>query len=578
MDDVDRLAECFDYLAELSDIKGEVRFKVNAYERAAELVRTRGEEIIAKDNLKELKAFPGIGEGIAKKILEFKETGTISKLEELKAEIPIELVTLLQVPNLGPKRAKLIYEELKVRNIDELREAAEAHRLAELRGLGPKAEQNILDGIDHMANFSGRLMLQKAYEMQREICSQMRDALPGLIINPAGSLRRMKETIGDIDLLVASTDASLVMKTFLSLPSTARILVSGDTKSSILTPRGLQVDLRVVRPEEYGAALQYFTGCQAHNIRVREIAKKAGLKVNEYGVFTLKDDRLIAGEDEAGVYAALGMAWPPPEIRENRGEIEAAIENAIPALVELADIKGDLHTHTDWSDGMDSLEEMRAAAEAQGYRYLAITDHAMSLKIAGGLDRERLLEQIRRIRELNARGDSPVVLLSGSELNIDNDGNVDYDQDILAMLDVTIASIHSGLRQPRGQITRRLMKAMRNPHVKIIGHPTGRIIGQRAPYDVDLRAIVEEAATTGTALELNSFPDRLDLNEDNLREASEAGALISLGTDSHRSRQLEFMFYGVSAARRAWLTPSDIINGMDLNELLEWLGRGRHRE
>jgi len=577
MNKIDELAQAFTYLAELSEIKGEVRFKVNAYERAAELIRVSGAEILEKEDIKELRQFPGIGEGIAKKILEFKESGTISKLEELKAEVPIALISLLQVPNLGPKRAKLIYDELGVQNIEELREAAETHRLAELRGLGPKAEQNILDGIEHMENISGRLLLHKAYEIQRDICSRMSEALPGLLINPAGSLRRMKETIGDIDLLVGCDDVHLVMNTFLSLPLVGRVLVKGDTKSSILTPEGLQIDLRVVRPQEYGAALQYFTGSQAHNIRVREIAKKAGLKVNEYGVFALEDNRCIAGDDEEGVYASLGLAYPPPEIRENRGEIEAAILRKLPALLELADIKGDLHSHSDWSDGRDDLEEMRAVAEAHRYRYLAITDHAIGLKIAGGLKKERLLEQVHKIRELNSRGDSPVILLTGSELNIDNDGNIDYDEEVLSELDVTIASVHGGLRQPREQITKRIMKAIRNPNVKIIGHPTGRIIDQRAPCEMDLEAIMREAAATGTALELNSFPDRLDLNDENLREARELGVKISLGTDSHRSRQLEFMFYGVATARRAWLEINDVLNTMEPDELLEWLWRGRRK-
>lgn len=577
MSKIDELAEAFAYLAELSEIKGEVRFKVTAYERAAELIHSFGEEILEKETVKELRKFPGIGEGIAKKILEFKETGTISKLEELKAEVPLELLTLLQVPNLGPKRAKLVYDELGVRNIEDLREAAESHRLLELHGLGPKAEQNILDGIDHMKSVSGRLLLHKAYEIQRNISFHMSEALPGLLINPAGSLRRMKETIGDIDLLVGSHDNRLVMETFLSLPLVKRVLVRGDTKSSILTGEGLQVDLRVVRPDEYGAALQYFTGSQSHNVRVREIGKKAGLKINEYGVFVVNDDRRIAGETEEAVYESLGMVCPPPEMRENRGEVEAALEGRLPSLLELADIKGDLHAHSDWSDGRDTLEEIRDAAEARGYRYLAMTDHAMKLKIAGGLEKKRLLDQVKSIRELNARHDSPVILLTGSELNIDNDGNVDYEEEILSLLDVTIASIHGGLKQPREEITRRILKAIRNPHIKIIGHPTGRIIGQRPPCDLDLRAIMREAAAAGTALELNSFPDRLDLNDENLQEARGLGVKISLGTDAHRRQHMEFVFYGVATARRAWLGPVDVLNTMEPDELLEWLWRGRRR-
>ena len=573
----DELVRAFEEMAELSDIKGEVRFKVNAYHRAAELVREHGEELLQLDDLKELRKYKGIGEGIAKKILEFKRTGTISKLEELKEEIPVELISLLQVPNLGPKRAKLVYDELGVRTIEELQEAAEAHRLAELYGLGPKAEQNILEGIRHLRTTSGRLPLHQAHRIQQEIVAQMRERIPGLVLSPAGSLRRMKETIGDVDILAGAQDPAPVMGAFCTLPGVDRVLLRGDTKSSVLTVDGLQVDLRVVLPKEYGAALQYFTGSKEHNVRVREIAKKAGKKINEYGVFRVKDKRRLAGAAEEEVYRALGMACPPPELRENRGEVEAALEDALPALVELPDIRGDLHVHTEASDGIASLKEIRAAAEALGYRYLAITDHARNLRVANGLDRERLLRQVEEIRKLNAKGDSPVTLLSGSELNIGNEGELDYDEEVLARLDVVIASVHGGFRQSREQVTRRILAAVRNPHVKIIAHPTGRLIGQRAPYEVDLAAVMREASETGTALELNAFPDRLDLNDENLMEARKLGVRIALGTDAHRREHLAFMYYGVATARRGWLGREHVLNTMEVGELLEWLWRGRKR-
>ena len=577
MSEVDELSRAFEELAELSEIKGEVRFKVNAYHRAAEVIRSRGDELLALDSVKELRAYPGIGEGIAKKILEFKQAGTISKLEELKEEIPVELISLLQVPNLGPKRAKLVYDELGVRTIEELQEAAEAHRLAELYGLGPKAEQNILEGIRHLRTTSGRLPLHQAHRIQQEIVAQMRERIPGLVLSPAGSLRRMKETIGDVDILAGAQDPAPVMGAFCTLPGVDRVLLRGDTKSSVLTVDGLQVDLRVVLPKEYGAALQYFTGSKEHNVRVREIAKKAGKKINEYGVFRVKDKRRLAGAAEEEVYRALGMACPPPELRENRGEVEAALEDALPALVELPDIRGDLHVHTEASDGIASLKEIRAAAEALGYRYLAITDHARNLRVANGLDRERLLRQVEEIRKLNAKGDSPVTLLSGSELNIGNEGELDYDEEVLARLDVVIASVHGGFRQSREQVTRRILAAVRNPHVKIIAHPTGRLIGQRAPYEVDLAAVMREASETGTALELNAFPDRLDLNDENLMEARKLGVRIALGTDAHRREHLAFMYYGVATARRGWLGREHVLNTMEVGELLEWLWRGRKR-
>lgn len=574
----DELVRAFEEMAELSDIKGEVRFKVNAYHRAAELVREHGEELLRLDDLKELRKYKGIGEGIAKKILEFKRTGTISKLEELKEEIPVELISLLQVPNLGPKRAKLVYDELGVRTIEELQEAAEAHRLAELYGLGPKAEQNILEGIRHLRTTSGRLPLHQAHRIQQEIVAQLRERIPGLVLSPAGSLRRMKETIGDIDILASAQDPAPVMEAFCTLPGVDRVLLRGDTKSSVQTVDGLQVDLRVVLPKEYGAALQYFTGSKEHNVRVREIAKKAGKKINEYGVFRVKDKRRLAGATEEEVYRILGMACPPPELRENRGEVEAALEDMLPDLVELSDIRGDLHVHTEASDGIASLEEIRAAAEALGYRYLAITDHARNLRVANGLDRERLLRQVEEIRRLNAKGDSPVTLLSGSELNIGNEGELDYDEEVLARLDVVIASVHGGFRQSREQVTRRILAAVRNPHVKIVAHPTGRLIGQRAPYEVDLAAVMREAQETGTALELNAFPDRLDLNDENLMEARKLNLMVAIGTDAHRREHLAFMYYGVATARRGWLGREHVLNTMEVEELLDWLWRGRDRK
>jgi DNA polymerase (family 10) len=577
MSEVGELSRAFEELAELSEIKGEVRFKVNAYHRAAEVVRSQGEELLELDEVKELRRYPGVGEGIAKKILEFKRTGKISKLEELKEEVPVELVSLLQVPNLGPKRAKQVYDELGIRTVDELREAAEAHQLAELRGLGPKAEENILEGIKHMQTTSGRLLLSRAHDIEEEITALMRERIPGLTITPAGSLRRMKETIGDIDILVSSEDAGAVMEAFCSLPLVDRVLLRGETKSSIINLDGLQVDLRVVYPREFGAALQYFTGSQSHNVRVREIAKKAGKKINEYGVFRVEDERRLAGKTEEEVYKNLGMACPPPELRENRGEIEAALKGELPLLLERGDIRGDLHTHSEASDGIASLEEMRDAAARLGYEYLAITDHAANLKVAGGLSREKLLEQVKAIRDLNEKGDSPVVLLAGTELNIDNDGNIDYEDEVLSLLDVVIVSVHGGFRQSREQLTRRITTAMRNPHVKIVAHPTGRLIGQRAPYDVDLRAVMREARDTRTALELNAFPDRLDLNDDHLMEAREFGVKITIGTDAHRGEHLDMMLYGVATARRGWLEKSDVLNTMKKDDLLAWLWEGRRK-
>ncbi len=571
MRSVDELASFFEQMADLDEIKGELRFKVVAYRRAAESIRSVGDSILAIEDVKSLRQFPGVGEGIAKKIAEYNRTGTITRLEELKEELPIELVALLKVPNLGPRRARLLYDELGVRNVVDLQEAAEAHRISTLKGLGPKAEQNILDGIRLMQEHAGRLLLPQAHQISSEIIAGLRETFPELVAEGAGSLRRMKETVGDIDILATWPEPAPLMDAFCDLPAAERVLARGDTKSSVLTREGVQVDLRVVEADQWGAALQYFTGSQPHNVRLREIAKKKGMKVNEYGVFRVKDGRKLAGAEEAGVYESIGMSMPPPELRENRGEFEAALAGCLPALVVQADIRGDFHAHTTASDGYATLEAMREKAAEAGYSWLGITDHAADLKVARGLERPRLLEQIKAIRELN-RGAGPR-LLAGSELNIGSAGELDYDDGTLSKLDFAIASIHSGFRQEREKITRRILRAMENPYVRIVGHPSGRVIGQRPPYDVDMDVLLRKAADTGTALELNCFPDRLDLADEYLLRAKHLGVKIALGSDAHRTEHLAYMFYGVATARRGWLEPDDILNTMDLEQLLEWLHR-----
>ncbi len=571
MGSVDELASFFERIADLDEIKGELRFKVLAYRRAAETIRSIGESVLGIDDVKKLRQFPGIGEGIAKKISEYNRTGLIARLEELKDEMPIELVALLKIPNLGPRRAKLLYDELGVRSVVDLQGAAEAHRIAGLKGLGPRVEQNILEGIRLMQAHAGRLLLPQAYQISGEILGGLREALPGLVAERAGSLRRMKETVGDIDVLATWHSPKQLMEIFCGLPIVERVIARGDTKSSILTREGIQVDMRVVEADQWGAALQYFTGSQPHNVRLREIAKKKGLKVNEYGVFLVKNGEKLAGADETSVYEAMGLGTPPPELRENRGELEAALEGTLPSLVGREDIAGDFHVHTQASDGYSSLEDMRETASALGYAWLGITDHAENLKVARGLTTSKILDQIEAIRALNRKAGP--YLLAASELNIGNDGEVDYDEDVLAELDFTIASIHGGFRQEREQLTRRMVQAMENPHVRIIGHPTGRVIGQRPPYEVDMDAVLQRAAETGTALELNSFPDRLDLADEYLLRARQLGVKIALGSDAHRAEHLEYMFYGVATARRGWLEPEDVLNTMALEQLLEWLRR-----
>ncbi len=568
------LALAFDELADLSEIRGDVRFKVVAYRRAAETVRSLGPEVLERDSLARLKELPGIGEGIAKKILEFRRTGVIARLEELKQEIPEELIALLEVPNLGPKRAKLVFDELGVRSLEDLRNAAEAHRLAGIKGLGPKVEENILTGIHNLQAVSSRMLINQAYDQAAAIIEEMSASLPGLHVSTAGSLRRMKETIGDIDILVAAENAAEVMKVFCGLPLVDRVIARGETKSSILTLDFLQVDLRVVAPDSWGAALQYFTGSREHNVRLRELARHKGLKVNEYGVFQVESGDRIAGSSEEEVYASLSMQTPPPEIREDRGEIEAALKGRLPDLVTLEMMRGDLHVHTRDSDGFHTLREMREAAAELGYAWLGICNHAANLRVARGMSREDLLALADEIDKLNAAADSPVTLLSGCELNIGNDGELDYDDETLSRLDFCVASIHGGFRQPGEQITRRIVTAMRNPHVKIIGHPTGRLISSRPPYELDMEEVIRVAAATGTALELNAFPDRLDLNERYLWQARDKRVKIAVNTDAHRSEHLRNMLYGVAMARRGWLEPGDVLNVRDAAGLKRWFNGG----
>ncbi len=571
MGSVEELAGLFEQIADLDEIKGELRFKVLAYRRAAEAIRAIGVSVLNTDDVKELRKFPSVGEGIAKKIAEYNRTGSITRLEELKEELPIELVTLLKVPNLGPRRARVLYDELGVRSIVDLQAAAEEHKIAGLKGFGPKAEMNILAGIGLTQSQSGRLLLPQAYQVSEEILAGLRTALPGILAEPAGSLRRMKDTVGDIDILATWPDPKQLMEAFCGLPKVARILAQGDTKSSILTWENVQVDLRAVKADEWGAALQYFTGSQPHNVRLREIAKRKGLKINEYGVFDVASGEKLTGADEREAYQAIGLSWMPPELRENRGEIEAAVSGELPVLLKRGQIVGDCHVHTSASDGYGSLEDARKAAAALGYSWVAVTDHAANLKIARGLPADKLLGQVEAIRALN-RKKGPH-LLAGSELNIGNDGSVDYDQSVLGQLDFAIASIHGGFRQDRAQITLRITRAMENPYVRIIGHPTGRVIGERPPYDVDMDAVLRKAAETGTALELNSFPDRLDLNDENLLKAKQLGVKIAIGSDAHRPEHMEFMLYGVATARRGWLERNDVLNTMSLKDIREWLKR-----
>jgi len=557
--------------ADLLSILSDDPFKPRAYEKAARAVAGYPADIAGFD-LKQILQIPSVGRSIGEKIHEFLQTGTISALEELRAQIPPGVREMIRIPGLGPKRAMVLYRELGISSVDELLRAIEEGRLAGLRGFGAKTAENIRAGIERLRGAGGRVLISVAADLAELLEGRLRDVSGVERIAHAGSLRRMCETIGDLDLLVASRDPTPVMEAFTSLPEVERVLAKGDTKSSILTAQGLQVDLRVVQPEAWGAALIYFTGSKAHNIRIRELAVRKGLKLNEYGLFRARSGRLVVAATEEEVYERLGLPWIPPTLREDRGEIEAALEGRLPELVTERDIRGDLHTHTNLTDGLATLEQMLEAAAARRYAYYAVTDHAPNLAMQRMTD-EKMLEQRRRLRALQERYPK-MALLHGSELNIDPDGGVDWPAEFLEGFDVCVASIHSHFNQSKDRMTRRLIRAMENPHVHIIGHPTARLIGRREPIEVDLDEVFRAAARTGTALEINAFPDRLDLKDEHIAWARRYGVRFAVDTDAHATPHLDIMRYGVATAQRGWLTKEDVINAWPLGRLRRFLRKG----
>lgn len=561
-------AELLRELADLLSITGGDAFKIRAYEKAARAVAGHPDDISGLD-LAGLRAIPAVGDAIARKILDYTRTGTIRQVEELRARIPAGVRALTAIPTLGPKKALVLYEELGVSSVDELEAAIRAGRLRGLKGFGPKTEENILRGIELMRGSRERVLLDAAAGVADEVAEAL-SALPQVErCAHAGSLRRMRETVGDVDVLAASRDPRPVMEAFTALPLAAEVVASGEKKTSVRTAKGLQVDLRVVPPESWGAALQYFTGSQAHNIRTREIAVKAGLRLSEYGLFDAESDELIVSETEEEVYERLGLPWIHPALREDTGEIEAALKGELPRLVTEDDLRGDLHSHTDLTDGVASLEDMVAAAHARGLEYYAITDHAPNLVMQRMTD-EKMLAQRARVAELQARYPD-LALLHGTELNIDPDGGVDWDADFLSGFDVCVASIHSHFNLDRDAMTRRLVRACENPRVHVIGHPTARSIGRRPPVDADWDEVFRCAARTGTALEVDSFPDRLDLPADLIRRARRFGVKFAVDTDAHSVGHHRNIRYGVGTAQRGWLTPDDVINTWPLDRLRAFL-------
>ncbi len=571
------VAAKFDLIADLLQIRGDNIFRINSYRNAAQTIRDLPRDLYAIQAEGRLTELPDIGGAIAAKIEELLTTGEIKFLKELAEEVPVSLAELLQINGVGPKKVKLFWEELGITTIDQLKAAAEAGQLQKLSGMGKKSEQKILEGIAALANRTNRISIGVALPIALQILNdllQMPQVIKGDI---AGSLRRRRATIGDIDILVAAEDAAPIMDAFVSRSDVGRVLGHGPTKSSIELVQGLQADLRVLPPERYGTALSYFTGSQAHNIRLRELALKQGLSLNEHA-FTKTDgsNEEILCATEAEVYEVLGLPWIPPELREDRGEIEAALRGELPTLITESDICGDLHMHTTWSDGKNSIEEMVTAAKERGLQYVVITDHSQSLGIANGLSVERLLAQQAEIRRINALMGEDFHILHGTEMEIRADGTLDYPDEILAQLDFVIASLHVGLRQERDQITKRILNAIQNPHVDMIGHLRGRLIPEREGADMDIDAILASAAKHGTILEINANPRRLDLDESHARHAQDLGVRLAINTDAHDTAQLDVMHFGVSNARRGWIRPETVINTQDASQFLNWLSARNH--
>jgi DNA polymerase (family 10) len=565
------IARIFTRIADLMEVQGDNPFKIRAYRKAADTIEGLTESLESIAERGALETVPNIGKGIAEKIDEIVRTGTASALEELRAKVPEGLPEILNISGLGPRTVQTLHAELGIASIDDLERAARAGRIRELPGMGTKTEENILHGIEGYRRRSERWPLGKALPYAENLVAALR-AAPGLErLEIAGSLRRMRDTIGDVDLVGTARTPRAVMEAFVHLPQARETLLSGDTRTSIVTHEGLQVDLRLVKPEEFGALLHHFTGSRDHNIRLREMAEARGVKINEYGVFDVKTgEEINLGGEEADLYRFLGLPYIPPELREDRGEIEAARAGKLPHLIEIGDIRGNLHGHTDWSDGAAPLEVMVAAARELGHEYIAITDHSKTLGVAGGLDEERLRRQMAAIDALNAA--SPGIrVLKGIEVDILADGTLDLDPDLLNTLDVVVGSVHSHFKQDTETITARMIRAMESGCVDIIAHPTGRLIGHRDPYAVDVERLIDAAVATKTALEINANPERLDLNDVHARRARDRGALISINTDAHHPNNFNLLPYGIATARRAWLEAEDVLNTWPLDRLLAWL-------
>jgi DNA polymerase (family 10) len=567
------IARIFYEIADMMELQGkaEDRYRVLAYRRAADQIEHHPRDLADVWREGKLQEIPGIGEAIAKKIEQILHTGHLELHDKLKEEIPDGVLSFLAIPEVGPKTAKRLWEDLGLTSIVELEEAARAGKVRTLKGMGPKTEENILRGIQLLHRRSTRILLASALPAAEELMAGLRECPQAKNVTAAGSLRRCVPTIGDLDLLAASDKPEKVIDAFVHLPRVAEVQAKGDTKATVILDNGIQVDLRVLPKESYGALLQYFTGSKAHNIQLRELAQDRGLSLSEYG-FTRADGQQILCPTEEEVYKTLGLPWIPPELREASGEIEAAQRGKLPKLIDPDDVKGDLQMHTTASDGVSSVEEMAQAAMALGYQYIAITDHSKGLGIAKGLTPERLRKQRVEIDAVNKKL-APFRVLAGAEVEIRADGTLDLPDEVLAELDVVLASVHSGMRQDKEVMTRRVLRAIQNPHVDILAHPTGRLIGQREPIAIDFDAVAAEAAKRGVILEINAQPNRLDLDGEHVRLAKQKDALLSLGSDAHHAEGLKVLELGVAMARRGWAEARDVVNTLPVDKLLKRLQR-----
>jgi len=557
-------------MAELLELHAENRFKIIAFSRAARAIESLKEDIVQVCREKRLQSIPGVGKAIAQKVEEYLRTGRIQSHQELLAQTPSGQAELLKISGLGPKTIFMLHEKLNISNLDDLEKAATEHRIRRLPRMGETREKNIQRSIERYKKRSQRILYSTAEPIVNEILAYL-GGIAGLEhITAAGSYRRGKETVGDIDILATATMPEEVVARFVCMPMVEEVLAKGPTKASVIVQETIQVDLRIVEHRSYGTVLQYFTGSKDHNVRMRQLALGRGYSLSEYSLTQLSDSQDLFYEREEDVYAALGLQYIPPEMREDNGEIEAALQGRLPSIVELKDLRGDLHVHSSWSDGRASIQEMAEAALVLGYEYIAICDHSPSIGIVGGLVPEKLEQKIEAVAAANEALEGITVLM-GTEVDIKADGGLDYPDELLARCDVVVASVHMGQQQAERAITGRLISAIENKNVDIIGHPTGRIINQREPYGLDLQAVLEAAARNGTALEINAYPGRLDLNDINARAAKDMGVRMSINTDAHDQTMLSNMKYGVNVARRAWLEKKDLLNAMSLPELMDTL-------